>query len=124
MNRETLLLRQVHPSFVQNGRVSSQAFRPTPKDESRLSVYDGDRIAPGPAWDHYTLVQGLQSVGVLAVSVGECEALALKAESDPAPFPEHVVIDFSGLSKGQIEKAAKQLRSRAEARDWLFRAAS
>ena len=46
MTGTTLLLRQIHPSFVQDGRVTSQAFRPTPKDESLLSVYDGDQITP------------------------------------------------------------------------------
>ena len=29
MNEATLLLRQIHPSFVQDKRPSSQAFRPT-----------------------------------------------------------------------------------------------
>jgi hypothetical protein len=38
MTPETLLLRQIHPSFVQAGRVTSQAFRPTPKDGSLLSI--------------------------------------------------------------------------------------
>ena len=42
MTDETLLLRQVHPSFLQDGVVSSQVFRPTPKDECKLSAYDGD----------------------------------------------------------------------------------
>ena len=45
MTSETLLLRQIHPSFVQKGRVTSQAFRPTPKDEHLLSVDNGDKIA-------------------------------------------------------------------------------
>jgi|GEM_PF-2366173 len=35
---EELLFRQVHPSFVRDGRVGSQAFRPTPKDKKMLSV--------------------------------------------------------------------------------------
>jgi len=44
MTDETLVHRQIHPSFVQAGFPTSQAFRPTPKDESKLSVYDGDMI--------------------------------------------------------------------------------
>ena len=39
MNPTTRRLRQIPPAFVQNGRVSSAAFRPTPKDVRRLSVY-------------------------------------------------------------------------------------
>jgi hypothetical protein len=38
LNDTTLLHRQINPSWVQQGRVTSQAFRPTPKDESKLSV--------------------------------------------------------------------------------------
>lgn len=120
MNDATLLLRQIHPSFLQNGRPSSQAFRPTPKDERQLSVYDGDMKLPSDAWDHYSNALGLASYGVMAVSVAECIDLALSVVSDPAPFPEHALIDFSDYGKSVIEKKAKQLRVQAEARGWLF----
>jgi len=40
VNDSTLLHRQVNPAFVQSGRVTSQAFKPTPKDQGLLSVYD------------------------------------------------------------------------------------
>ena len=33
---DEVLFRQVHPAFVRDGRPSSQAFRPTPKDEGSL----------------------------------------------------------------------------------------
>ena len=60
MDPNTLLLRQVHPSFVQAENVSaqvfytlmqglavtSQVFKPTPKDENQLSVYNGDKFTP------------------------------------------------------------------------------
>jgi len=46
MNSDTLLLRQINPFWFQNGRETSQAFRPTPKDEKLLSVYGGDLISP------------------------------------------------------------------------------
>lgn len=61
MNQDTLLLRQIHPSFVQASNVSaqvfsvtSQAFKPTPKDEYMLSVYNGDKFQPDVAYEHYT----------------------------------------------------------------------
>jgi len=50
MKETTLLLRQINPAFVQLGRVTSQAFRPTPKDHDLLSAYNGDLIEPEPAW--------------------------------------------------------------------------
>jgi hypothetical protein len=121
MNDATLLLRQIHPSFVQDGRVSSQAFRPTPKDEQNLSVYDGDQIQPQPAYEHYTTILGFQSIGVMGVSVAECGELELPVRPDPETFPEHAVIDFSAFSKKATEKRAKLLRAKAAARDWLYR---
>ncbi len=124
MNGTTQLLRQIHPHFVQDGRPSSQAFRPTPKDEQKLSVYDGSQITPAESWEHYTSDQGLQSCGVMAVTVDECGALELPVAPDPKPFPEHVLIDFSAYSKGKIEKKAKLLKARAEGRGWLFRDAA
>jgi hypothetical protein len=124
VTHDTLLLRQIHRAFVQQGRVTLQAFRPTPKDEKRLSVYDGDQITPEGAWRHYTTVLELSSAGVLAVSVAECASLELPVEPDPEPFPEHAVVDFSAVEARGIEKLAKKLREKAESRGWLHRDAS
>lgn len=121
MNNDTLLLRQIHPGFVQDGRPSSQAFRPTPKDEQMLSVYDGDQITPADAFEHYSKNLELGSSGVLAVSMEECGAIELSVTPDPAPFPEHALIDFSAHGKSTIEKKAKLLKAKAEARGWLYR---
>ncbi|WP_273429301.1 hypothetical protein [Marinobacter sp.] len=121
MKDDTQLLRQVHPSFIQNGRVSSQAFRPTPKDDKKLSVYDGDAIDAPKAYEHYTTDLEQLSVGVLAVTVDECKCLELEAQNDPLEnFPEHALIDFSAFGTSATEKKAKILRKRAEERDWLF----
>ncbi len=120
MNAGTKLHRQVHPSWVQEGRVTSLAFKPTPKDGDCLSVYDGDQIDAEAAWQHYVETLSLESIGVLAVTVSECEALELTVTPDPDPFPEHVCIDFCGLTKGQIEKKAKILNSKAHSRGWQY----
>lgn len=122
MTDETLLLRQVNPSWIQLGRASSQVFRPTPKDEKRLSVYDGDLISGEASWQHFTEVLGFASVGVLAVTVAECQSIDLTVFPDPIPFPEHAVIDFSGFEEGQIKKKAKQLKAAAETRGWQYQA--
>lgn len=121
MNDATLLLRQVNPSWVQQGRVTSQAFKPTPKDHLRLSVYDGDLITAEASWRHFTEVLGHASVGALAVNMQECKDQQLTARSDPEPFPEHAVIDFRGLSTNQIEKKSKRLNAAAASRGWRFR---
>jgi len=119
MTSATLLLRQIHPTFLHNGRPSSQAFRPTPKDEYKLSAYDGDQITAPDAWTHYTGQLGLESSGVMALSVGECNAEGLPSSGDPARFPEHCLIDFSGLTDNVIEKKSKLLKAKALVRDWL-----
>jgi hypothetical protein len=50
MTDTSLIHRQVHPSFVQAGSISSQVFsvtsqvfKPTPKDLGKLSVYNGEK---------------------------------------------------------------------------------
>ncbi len=120
MNARTHLLRQVHPAWVQQGRITSQVFRPTPKDEGKLSVYDGDMISAEKAWGHYTQRLELRSAGVVAVTEGECRDLGLPVLSDPETFPEHVLVDFSALSDKDIKRKAQLLKSAALARGWLF----
>ncbi len=83
MNDGTLLLRQVHPTFVQQGRMTSQVFKPTTKDNNELSVYDGDQITADAAWRHYTEKLHLSSTGVVAVAVAERFEYGLQAH--PAP---------------------------------------
>jgi len=119
MTPDTCLMRQIHPSWIQAGRVTSQAFRPTPKDEHCLSVYDGDQISPQAAYQHFTADLALTSVGVMSVTVAECTELELSVKADPEPYPEHVLIDFSAFSKKQTETKAKLLKAKAERRGWL-----
>lgn len=121
MNQDTLLHRQVHPNFIRNGETTSQAFTPTPKDNNRLSVYDGDMISASAAWEHYTGTLELKSDGVLSVSVSECQAIELSVSPDPTDFPEHVLIEFGELTRRQTTTKAKQLREYANTRGWLFR---
>jgi hypothetical protein len=123
VNSETLLLRQINPNFIRQGRVTSQAFTPTPKDEQRLSAYDGDRISAEVSWVHFTETFTLPSAGVMAVSVGECESQGTFAIPDPESFPEHVLIDFSELSRRKRKDAAKILRNLAEERGWQYKPA-
>ena len=118
----TLLHRQVHPSWVQQGRVTSQVFRPTPKDKKKLSVYDGDKITADKAWEHFTTVLMFPSVGVLAVTVAECKSLQLTPAPDPEAFPEHALIDFTPHAENQIVKKSKLLKACAETRGWQYQA--
>ena len=123
MTPDTLLLRQIHPSFIQDGRVTSQAFRPTPKDEYLLSVDDGDRVSAEASWQRFIANPACKSVGVQALSQAECIAQALTVIEDGSPHPEHCSVDFTAYDKKSIEKKSKLLRAQAETRGWLFREA-
>jgi hypothetical protein len=117
---ETLLMRQINPSWIQNGRVTSQAFCPTAKDEGRLTVYDGDLIRPQASWDHFTQALGYSSAGVMAVTRAECLVEQLDVIEDHFPFPEHCSVDFSPFSNSEIKGKAKALSACARLRDWLY----
>ncbi len=121
MTPTTSMLRQIHPSFIQDGRVTSQAFRPTPKDEWLLSVDNGDRVSAEASWQRFTANPDCKSIGVQAVSLAECDAQELCVIEDGVPHPEHCSIDFTAFDKKTIEKKAKLLRAQAEKRSWLFR---
>lgn len=120
MNSATLLHRQINESWQHNGEVSSQAFIPTKKDEGRLSTYNGDMITPDKSWEHFNFVLRFKSIGVMAFSVGECQNLELPVCPDPAPFPEHTVVDFNGLSRKVRERKADGLKQVANSRGWMF----
>ena len=120
VDKDTLLWRQVHPSWVQGNRATSQAFRPTAKDEGRLSVYDSVQIGVEDAWRHYTVK--LSSYGVLAVTYGECEEQGLVLIPDPKPdMPAHALLDFRSFSVREAKTIATMLASVANQRGWQYR---
>ena len=122
MNDDTLLYRVINPDkLFQAGKISSQAFRPRKTDNKRLSVYDGDQIAPEAAWQHYTSDLENLPVGVLAVTVADCSSQSLPVVPDPIPFPEHTLIDFSAFGRNQIKRKSEYLRDAAERRGWQYR---
>jgi len=112
MHQDTLLLRQVHPSFVQADKISSQVFtitsqvfRPTPKDENKLSVYNGEKFTPEGSLSHFRKIDANnKSYGVVAVTAQECNNEDLNCEENNDPFDGHSIIDFTGLTNGLIEK--------------------
>lgn len=120
MTDETMLLRQVHPKFIPDGQMTSQAFFPFPKDNEKLSVYDGDQISAVEAYRHYTDVLDNELEGVWGVTCSEVSEVALTSQSDPLPdFPSHAVIEFDGKPPSECRKLAKKLKERALARGCL-----
>jgi len=124
---QELLLRQVHGSFVREGRPSSQAFRPTKKDDKKLSVSRGALVTAAQAFELHTVGKKLTSAGTWAVTVGECSVEGLPSYADPIVATEtevadsaHAIVDFSGVtSNGQLEAKATRLARIASARGRL-----
>ena len=117
---EELLFRQVPPAWVDDCEPTSQAFRPTKKDEGQLSVSLGSLTSAEQAYVHHTTVLQRHSAGSWGISVGEVVAANLMAFPDEVDeSPAHGYVDFSGLSKGDCEKRSKLLLARARARGRL-----
>ena len=124
MTPETLLLRQVHPSFMQDEKLTSQAFFPFPKDDGQLSVYDGDQISADASHAHFVNILRNQSCGVWGVACSEVEDSGLASKADPLPdFAAHALIDFGSKTEKACRIIAKKLRARAVERGCLHKAA-
>src|SRR5690554_7803013 len=124
MDSNNKLFRQVHPSFVQGDSVSSQVFssqtfRPTPKDDNKLSVYNESVFTAKESYEHFQN-QGYISAGVVGVSKKECDSESLPVHEDNEPFEGHCSIDYSGLETGAIKKKAKKLKNYASKRGRIF----
>ncbi len=121
MTDKTQLLRQVHPTFIQNGEIGVVAFRPNDADQGLLSVDDGDLTTPENSYKHWTDVLKKKSVGVLAVTFEECASVELPAVSSPLENnPAHSHIDFTAYEKKDQRTKTKALLEFALARQWLF----
>ena len=59
---EELLFRQIHPNFITESRVTSQAFLPTAKDNKKLSVNRNTLTSAKEAFDLHTQKKNLQSI--------------------------------------------------------------
>ena len=122
---DELLFRQVHPSFIRDGRPSSQAFRPTTKDAGKLSVARSALTTAAGAYDHHTQSLALASAGSWGITVGECKTEELPVFPDPlttpGPVPDaaHAVVDFAAFSKGKAEAKGLRLARQASERGRL-----
>lgn len=127
-----LLHRQIHPTWVQNNTISSQAFlaenniaslafTPSEKDDKKLSVYNGEKFSPKESYTHFTLEY--KSTGVLSVTIDEVNSVDnLTVEEDNNPFDGHSIIDYSNVENPtQIKKKAKKLKNLAVKRGWTHK---
>ena len=120
-----VLYRQIHPEFIENGLPTSQPFRPTRKDQGRLSV---DRSSVTSASDSFDLFidSGFASAAVYGLSVGEFGFENLPCLEDPieespttAANAAHAFVDFTAHSDGQWKNISKRLKRKAIERGQL-----
>lgn len=128
---DELLHRNVHPTFVINGRLTSSIFKPKKSDAGELSV-QRDSLAPPPeAHRRYTqprIINGelksLSSAGTCSVSVGQCASVGLKAYADPLtdepPDDSHALVDMKNLSTSARERKAKDLIDIVGDTNWTY----
>lgn len=121
MTDETILLRQIHPAFLDGDRVGSPAFRPSKKDNGLLSVYDGDLISEQDAFQHFNAQPDCTSHCVCGVACREADSIGLASRPEVEKyFPEHAVIDFTPYGTSRQKKLAQQLRNFAQERGILY----
>ncbi|MGW4325433.1 hypothetical protein ACWEKR_06025 [Nocardia sp. NPDC004573] len=119
-----LIWRNVNPAWIQDGKVSSQAFRPTPKDKQQLSGAREQKVTAEKHFHEFTQELELRSVGVWAVSVGEANAQDVRcvydAESADAPDPcptGHTYLDFRAhMGDKAIRRVGRLLSEDAQRR--------
>ncbi len=118
---DEFLYRQVHPQWIVDGEPSSQAFKPTKKDEGMLSIALGSKTTAEDAFFHHTQVLNLASGGTWAVTVGEGVAVELSSFEHPLEnSPAHGFIDFRDLSRRAMESKAKLLLAKARDRGCVY----
>lgn len=127
-NMKEILLRQIHPSYIESGNLSSQPFRPTSKDDNKLSVDRSSIFTAEQSYKHYTAELGFESVGVYGLSVGEFQGETIGCVGDPLEEdntrgtkanPAHSLADYSVHNASQQKNVAKRLKRLAAARGCL-----
>lgn len=121
MTEETILLRQIHPAFIDGDRVGSPAFRPSKKDNGLLSVYDNDLISAQDAFQHFNAQPDCTSHSVCGVVRSEADSIGLASRPEIEEyFLEHAIIDFTPYGTSRQGKLARQLRDFAQERGILY----
>ena len=122
MNPQSLLYRAVHIAFVHRGNITIQVFQPMPGMGGLLNVFNGGHVSAKEAWhDFVRMVDSpLRYVGVVGVTVAECETLELIVKQHTGDR-NHAYISFNNSTANQIRRKARALKEFAAFRGWLFR---
>ena len=118
---DELLMRQVHPNMMQEGRPSSGTFTPTQADQGHLSADRETIISPKEAYERYLLAKTLESAGgTWGVSINEFNAAGLICYSDPIETnAAHALVDFASHGANREKALGKLIYAKAYARGRL-----
>ncbi|MFV0633993.1 hypothetical protein [Demequina sp.] len=125
-NVDERLWRQVHPDWVQDGVISSSAFKPKRNDGKQLSCSRESIVSAAEATRHYGDVLGFRTAGSAAVSVGDVHTpdnpvgptatVSARVVDDSERGategdlpPGHAYVDLRPFGSSAIERKAKQL---------------
>lgn len=119
---DEILMRQVHPNMMQEGRLWSGAFTPTKVDNGLLSADRDSVISPKDAYERYLKLKALtQAGGSWGVSVNEFKAIDLVCYADPiADNAAHVLVDYAAKGADKEKGLGKLAYAKASARGRLY----
>lgn len=106
-----LLHRQVYKAYP-DGTAMSVNFRPTKKDEGLLSTRQAAMVSAQQAFEEHSGA-GHQTIGTWSFSA-DSTPLEVIDDSGEAGMPAgHASVDFTGMSRGACERAAKEIKAAA-----------
>ena len=109
----TPLHRQLVHNWIRNGRITSQGFRPTRKDDNILSLAHGEIVSPEESQQRHR-ARGYQSDAVATITGADCRQVNLRPIHDGDPAPEHVSMPFPpDASNSQRNDVARRLAAKA-----------
>lgn len=119
---DELLMRQLHPNNIQEGRLWSGAFTPTKADAGHLSADRDSIISPKDAYERYLKAKALmQAGGTWGVSINEFAMLGLDCYADAIPGNDaHTLVDFAAKGADREKGLGKIAASKASARGRLY----
>lgn len=116
-NKPEICYRNVHPTFVVNGKISSQAFRPNLQDEGKLSTGRESVVTAEDFFQAYEKINN--TCGVCAVPSNFVVELGLRWVDDSATTPPpliigHAFIDFRRKNEDGHELSERGMRKLAK----------
>lgn len=106
------LFRQVHPKFLQEGKISAQAFMPG--SDSTLSVARGSKVDAEAANARF-VAQGRESAASARLALGDFDAESIPVFDDPNEADDaHAFAQYEHVPRRKDrEKIASRLRAKA-----------